>query len=91
MKNTLDLEELAFRDQGRHDPRFKTFKKHLMANTYDNLRDMFEDLADLNLIEETEYEEDLKFGYKDTESGGSGFLNTKGLNTFLKKQNPSTE
>jgi hypothetical protein len=86
MKFTLDLEEYSYKDQGRQDPRFKFFKKQLMANTYDMLRSMFRDLTALGLIEKTEYDEDVKDGYRDTDSGGSGYLNTAKLNKFLDKK-----
>jgi len=85
MKYTLELEEFSYRDNGRNDPRYKTFKKHLMSNTYNSLRSLFEDLADLGLIDETDYEEDVKDGYKDTPSGGSGYINTKKLDDWFEK------
>lgn len=84
MKFTLSLEEYSYREQGRNDPRYKTFKQQLMANTYENLRELFEDLANLGLIEKTIDEEDVKGGYQPTPSGGSGYLNTETLNKVVK-------
>lgn len=85
MKYTLELEELSYREQGRNDPRYKTFKKHLMSSTYNNLRELFSDLSDLGLIEPTDYDEDVKDGYQDTDSGGSGYINSKKLDDLIKK------
>ena len=85
MKNTLNLEELSYREMGRDDPRYKTFKKHLMEFTYSNLRDMFEELAEWGLIVPTEDNEDVKHGYKENESGGSGYLNSDELSNLLDK------
>lgn len=83
MKYTLELEEFSYRDQGRNDPKYKTFKKHLMSNTYNNLRGLFEEMVDLGIIEKSPYEEDVKDGYKDTASGGSGFVNTEEFDSWL--------
>ena len=83
MKYALELEEFSYREKGRNDPRYKTFKKHLMANTYENMRALFEDLAELGLIEATNYDEDVKDGYQDTPSGGSGYVNTEDLDEWL--------
>ena len=86
MKYTLDLEEYSYKDKGREDPRYKFFKKQLMQYTYDTMRDLFEDLEDVGLIESTnEEEDDVKFGYKDTPSGGSGYTNSKELNKIIKQ------
>lgn len=82
LKYTLELEEFSYRDLGRQDPRYKTFKKHLMQNHYNNLRSLFEEMEQLGLIKKTDYPEDLKDGYKDTPSGGSGYLNSKHLNNI---------
>jgi hypothetical protein len=84
MKFTLDLEEYSYKDKGRNDPRFKFFKKQLMANTYDTLRALFADLKQLGLVEETSWPEDVKDGYQETISGGSGFVNTEKLNKLLR-------
>lgn len=83
MKYALELEEFSYREQGRHDPRYKTFKKHLMANTYENMRSLFQELSELGLIEGTDYPEDVKDGYKENASGGSGFLNTQEFDEWL--------
>ena len=85
MKATLDLEEFSFRDSGREDPRFKTFKRHLMSNTYQMLRELFHELEEAGLIEKTADEEDVKNGYKEGPSGGSGHINTAGLNKLIEK------
>jgi hypothetical protein len=85
MKYALDLEEYSYKDQGRNDPRFRFFKKQLMANTYDMLRSVFKDLNVLGLIDKTDYEEDVKDGYKESASGGSGYLNTAKFNKWLGK------
>jgi len=84
MKYALELEEFSYREKGRDDHRYKTFKKHLMSNTYNNLRSLFEELESLGLVSKTDYEEDVKDGYKDTESGGSGYVNSKDFSKFLK-------
>lgn len=83
MKYTLDLEELAYRDKGRHDPRYKTFKKHIMSHTYNSLRTLFQSLEDLGLIRKTDYPEDVHDGYKETVSGGSGYINTEEFDEWL--------
>ncbi len=83
MKYTLELEEFSYREKGRSDPKYKTFKKHLMANTYDSLRSLFEDLRSLDLLEKTSYEEDVKNGYMENDSGGSGYLNTAEFDDWL--------
>lgn len=83
MKYTLELEEFSYREKGRNDPRYRTFKKHLMANTYDHLRGVFDTLVELGFIEKTDYPEDVKDGYKDTLSGGSGHVNTQDLDEWL--------
>ena len=85
MKYTLDLEEYSYKDSGRNDPRFKFFKKQLMANTYEMLHSVFDELEQWGLIEKTSYEEDLKMGYRDNESGGCGHLNTPKFAKWLGK------
>ncbi len=75
MKFTLEMEEYGYKEQGRNDPRYKHFKRMLMQETYNNLRELFAEFESMNIICKTEYEEDLKNGWKDTPSGGSGFLN----------------
>ena len=86
MKFTLDLEEYSYKDNGRNDPRYKFFKKQLMSNTYDTLRQLFEDIEDLGILSQTEYDEDVKDGYKENDSGGSGYLNTDRFNAWLKRE-----
>ncbi len=86
MKFTLDLEEYSYKDRGRNDPRYKFFKKQLMSNTYDTLRDLFEELFDMGILEETEYDEDVKDGYQDTPSGGAGYVNSGRFNAWLKRE-----
>jgi hypothetical protein len=83
MKYALELEEFSYREQGRDDSRYKTFKKHLMANNYDNMRALFQELVELGIIEPTDYPEDVKDGYKETVSGGSGFVNTQDFEEWL--------
>ena len=83
MKNTLNLEELSYREMGRNDPRYKTFKKHLMEFTYSTMRNMFEELDKWGLIVPTENDEDVKHGYTDSESGGSGYLNSQDFDEWL--------
>jgi hypothetical protein len=87
MKFTLDLEEQKYPEKGRHDDRYKFFKKQLMSHTYDNLRGLFGELEAAKLIESTDYPEDVKDGYKPTSSGGSGFVNTKQLDQWLQSVN----
>lgn len=89
MKFTLDLEEYSYKDTGRNDPRYKFFKKQLMSNTYDKLRELFEELEDLGLLQETEIDEDVKGGYQPTDSGGSGYLNTAKFAAWLNKESPA--
>ena len=87
MKFTLDLEEQKYPEKGRHDDRYKFFKKQLMSQTYENLRGLFLELEEAGLIESTEYSEDVKDGYKPTSSGGSGFVNSKNLDQWLQSVN----
>jgi len=87
MKFTLDLEEFSYKESGRNDPRFKFFKKQLMADSYDKLRELFEKLSQRGCIEKSPWPEDVKDGYKETLSGGSGYLNTEDFNDFLKDIN----
>lgn len=86
MKFTLDLEEYSYKDNGRNDPRYKFFKKQLMQNTYDTLRELFCDLEELGLVIPTDYDEDVKDGYKETLSGGSGYLNADRFNAWIKRE-----
>jgi len=83
MKFTLNLEEQKYPEKGRNDDRYKFFKKHLMRETYENLRDIFADFEELDLICKTDYEEDVKDGYKDGPSGGSGYINSEDFNSWL--------
>jgi DNA-binding HxlR family transcriptional regulator len=85
MKFTLELEEMSYREHGRNDSRYKTFKRMLMATTYETLRELFEELVEWKLIKKTDYPEDVKDGYRDTASGGSGYLNSKRFGDFLAK------
>jgi len=87
MKFTLDLEEQKYPEKGRQDDQYKFFKKQLMSSTYENIRSLLKNLEDLNLIQQTDYYEDVKDGYKPTLSGGSGFVNTVALDDFLKMYN----
>lgn len=82
MKFTLDLEEVKF-ERGREDPRFKFFKKVLMKETYESLEVLFQQLKEQGLIVNTPYPEDVKNGWKDSPSGGSGYLNTDEFNEFI--------
>ena len=83
MKFTLDMEEQKYPERGRNDDKYKFFKKHLMRETYDSLREMFADLMDLGLIQESENIEDVKDGYKPGPSGGSGYINSVSLEELL--------
>jgi hypothetical protein len=83
LKFTLEMEEQQYKEKGRQDPRYKFFKKMLMANTYDTLRNLFEDLYELGIVEPTSYEEDLKNGYRDSISGGSGYVNSSDFEDWL--------
>lgn len=84
MKFTLDMEEHRY-EHGRHDSRFKFFKKMLMANTYENMRELFEHFEKLGILNKTDYTEDVKDGYKDTKSGGAGYLNSEEFDVWLSK------
>lgn len=86
MKFTLDLEEFSYKDKGRNDPRYRFFKKQLMSNTYDTMRELFDQLEELGILQQTEYPEDVKDGYQETDSGGSGYLNTDRFNGWLKRE-----
>lgn len=86
MKYTLNLEEQKYAEKGRHDEKYKFFKKQLMDRTYSKLRELFASLEKLGFIEKTEYEEDVKHGYQPTESGGSGYVNTARLKSWLEKR-----
>jgi hypothetical protein len=85
MKATLDLEEFSYREHGREDVRFKTFKRHLMRETYDQFRALMERLAALGIVSKTPYDEDVINGYRETPSGGSGFINTDEFVAWIKK------
>ena len=86
MKFTLDMEEQRYPERGRNDDRYKFFKKQLMFFIYDNLRDLFDELAENELVTQTEYAEDVQNGYKQTQSGGSGFLNSEKLIELLNQE-----
>jgi len=86
MKDTLNLEELSYREVGRDDPRYKTFKKHLMEFTYNNLRNLLDELEEWGFIIKTENHEDVKNGYQDSLSGGSGYINSDDLMDFVEKE-----
>ena len=86
MKFALDMEEYSYKDKGRNDARFKFFKKQLMQNTYDGLRELFADLEDIGVIVPTEYDEDVKDGYRETPSGGSGYTNASRFNAWVKRE-----
>lgn len=83
MKYTLELEEFSYRENGRNDPRYRTFKKHIMSNTYSNLRSLFQEMEEIGILEATSYDEDVKDGYKETPSGGSGFVNSTDFDEWL--------
>lgn len=83
LKFTLEMEEQQYKEKGRQDPRYKFFKKMLMSTTYENLRSLFEDLRQVGIVEPTSYAEDVKDGYKDTDSGGSGYLNSADFDEWL--------
>jgi len=86
MKHTLDLEELSYREDGRKDPRFKTFKKHLMEDTYTHFRALCDELSELGLVQKTPYDEDIMNGYKDSPTGGSGYINTDEFQEWLTRR-----
>lgn len=87
MKFTLDMEEYSYaKDKGRADPRYKFFKKQLMSETYKTLRELLSELEENGLLTKTEYSEDVKDGYQDTASGGSGYLNSDQFNGWIKRE-----
>ena len=86
MKFTLDMEEYSYKDKGRSDPRYRFFKKQLMAETYKTLRELFVEMEEQGVLAKTEYPEDVKDGYKETDSGGSGYLNSDRFNAWLKRE-----
>ena len=83
MKFTLDMEERRYPDKGREDGRFKFFKKQLMRETYNNLEILFDSLEQAGVLEKTDNNECLKNGYKDTPSGGSGYVNSEKVDQAL--------
>jgi hypothetical protein len=85
MKFALNLEEFSYREKGRNDPRYKTFKQQLMSNTYENLRELFADLEKQGVLSKTDETEDVKDGYKPTPSGGSGYVNSEAFDRWLKE------
>lgn len=87
MKSTLNLEEMSYREQGRDDPRYKTFKKYLMETTYTNVRNMLEELAKWGLIDPTGDGEDISSGFSDSLSGGAGYLNSPDLDDLIEDIN----
>ena len=86
MKFTLDMEEFSYKDKGRNDTRYRFFKKQLMAETYKTLRELLTELEEGGLLDKTDYQEDVKDGYKDTASGGSGYLNSTSFNGWVKRE-----
>ena len=54
-----------------------------MAHTYENARSLFKKFESLGLSVQIEGNEDVKDGYKPTDSGGSGYVNTDRLNALL--------
>jgi len=86
MKYTLNLEEQHYTESGKQDPRFLFFKQELMNKTYSTVEDLLKTLQDNKIINETDYKEHLRYGYKKTASGGSGYLNTDEFNDFLNNQ-----
>ncbi len=83
MKFTLDLKQQENPKDGRDNPQFRFFKKLLMEKTYANLRSIFIELEEDGIIKCTDYEEDVKNGYQETASGGSGYINSDKLNDLL--------
>jgi len=86
MKFTLDLEEYSYKDRGRNDPRYRFFKKQLMAETYKIQRELFDEMEKLGIVSKTDYSEDVKDGYQETDSGGSGYLNNDRFNAWIKRE-----
>lgn len=84
MKFTLDLEEQKYLEKGRNDERYRFFKKQLMSETYNTLRNIFSELESLGIVVPTEYEEDVKDGYRASNSGGSGYVNSPDFDEWLK-------
>ena len=86
MKFTLDMEEYSYKDKGRSDSRYRFFKKQLMAETYKTLRELFTEMQDQGILNKTEYTEDVKDGYRETTSGGSGYLNSDRFNAWVNRE-----
>jgi len=82
MKYTLNMEERKY-EEGRKDERYRFYKQELMKKTYNELRYLFEKLKSQGFLENVAYDENLKNGYKDTDSGGSGYINARALNEVL--------
>jgi len=70
-------------EEGRKDERYRFYKQELMKKTYNELRYLFEKLKSQGFLENVAYDENLKNGYKDTDSGGSGYINARALNEVL--------
>ncbi len=85
MKFTLNLEEYSYREKGREDPRYKLFKQQLMQYTYDTARETLKEMQKTGIITPTETPEDVKNGYASGPSGGSGFVNSKELDSLIDK------
>ena len=86
MKFTLNLEEYSYREKGREDARYRTFKQQLMSQTYDSLRSLFSELESAGIIVKTDDDEDVKQGFKESSSGGSGYVNSPEFDEWLKNQ-----
>ncbi len=90
MKFTLELREQETpgdnSSERREDAQYKFFKKLLMQTTYQNARGLLEDLDSIGILVKTDYTEDVKNGYKENESGGSGYLNSPDLVDWLESE-----
>jgi len=82
LKYTLNMEERKYED-GRKDQRFRFYKQELMDKAYKRLEELYALLEEQGLLEKIDGEH-LKFGYKETPSGGCGYVNSKQLDEILR-------
>lgn len=75
MKSTLNL--IAFKVDKKSEI-YTYYKQEIMSYTYRNLKKLFKQLEENNIIQRCECKANLKQGYKTCPScGGSGFCNKK--------------
>lgn len=75
MKSILDLAQYKL---GKDSDDYKYFKKQTMKLFYDNLEQLFDSLAQENIIKKCSCKAKIKDGYSECSLGcsGSGYINT---------------